>query len=100
MSDVNVGVQVPATSQNSSPTNTPNPSNPSANSQTGSQISSSESATITAEASSKGKILPTNSRQGDLAIFAIIFIIIAIIVFALVYRNQLLRLWQTKLKKK
>ncbi len=103
MDNVNVGVQVPATNLNSTPTSaiTPQSSGGSNGGTTNSQISSSESATITAASTrSGGKILPTNSGKGDLAIFAIIFIIIAVIIFALVYRNQLLRFWQTNFKKK
>ena len=97
MNDVKVGVEVPATTINSTPTSGAGNGNSGSNN----AQSAGENGVIisTTPSSASGNILPGTSEDADLAIFAIIFIIIAIVILVLVFREKLLSFYQETKKK-
>lgn len=95
MDDVNVQVQVPATTQNTNQSS----SSQSGNNQTGSNTSGNNVTLIPTIDPGKEPLISPREDAG-LAVFAVLFIIIALIILILVFRDQLLKLLQKFVKRK
>ena len=93
MNDVNVGVQVPATTLNSTPT-----LNPTQIAQQKSQAAGKDSIIITPTGSER--VLPTNSETEGLLVISILLVVAAIAILAFLYRDKLIKLSQGVFKKK